>query len=58
MYGIYDCNGNLVAKYSTYKGCKIGLGKRKKELWDLFYNRTDKTNCEVYSFKELPENHK
>lgn len=56
MYGIYDCNDNLVAKYSTFKGCRIGAGKRKKELWALFDNREDKTNNTVYSIMELPEN--
>lgn len=33
MHFLYNCKGELVAKYCTSKGLKIGIGRRWRALW-------------------------
>lgn len=35
MYILYNCKGEVVAKYRTEKGLHIGISKRKYALWAL-----------------------
>mgnify|MGYP000853133546 CR=1 FL=1 len=42
MHILYNCKGEVVAKYRTEKGLNIGISKRKYALWAVF----DKTPVE------------
>lgn len=36
MHFLYNCNGEIVAKYRTSKGLKIGIGRRLRALWTVY----------------------
>lgn len=36
MFYLYNCKGEVVAKYRTIKGLKIGIGRRWRALWVVY----------------------
>ena len=44
MHVLYNCKGEVVAKYRTEKGLTIGISKRKYALWAILIYYTEYEN--------------
>lgn len=56
MLGLFDCLGNRVAVYKSWRAARIGEAKRKQKLWVLWDSVPPDVRCDllfVYQIRPL-----